>query len=123
MNRNLVLQCSAAATFAGLSFGVADTAKAQEIASEVETENRTPIIIVQAQRREENVEDVAIAIAAFNQEILEQPAIEDIRDFAGRAPGLVADRGISSTLPVAGLRTFSAVRAPRQFGGEILFKF
>ncbi len=36
---------------------------------------------------------------------------------------LLDDRGISSTLPVAGLFTFSGVRPPRQFGGEISFKF
>jgi iron complex outermembrane recepter protein len=39
------------------------------------------------------------------------------------ARNLLDDRGISSTLPVAGLFTFSGVRPPRQFGGEISFKF
>ncbi len=91
MKCNLVLQCGAAATIAGLSIGAADSAKAQNDATAVDTENGTPIIIVQAQRREENVQDVPIAVTAFNQEILEQSAIEDIRDFAGRSPGLVVD--------------------------------
>jgi iron complex outermembrane recepter protein len=36
---------------------------------------------------------------------------------------LLDDRGISSTLPVAGLFTFSGARPPRQFGGEVSFKF
>jgi iron complex outermembrane recepter protein len=36
---------------------------------------------------------------------------------------LLDDRGISSTLPVAGLFTFSGARPPRQFGAEIGFKF
>lgn len=36
---------------------------------------------------------------------------------------LLDDRGISATLPVAGLFTFSGLRPPRQFGGEIQFKF
>jgi len=39
------------------------------------------------------------------------------------ARNLLDDRGISSTLPVAGLFTFSGLRPPRQLGGEIQFKF
>ncbi len=36
---------------------------------------------------------------------------------------LTDDRGLSSTLPVAGLFTFGSARPPRQFGGEIQVKF
>jgi iron complex outermembrane recepter protein len=36
---------------------------------------------------------------------------------------LLDDRGIGSTLPVAGLFTFAGARPPRQFGGEIGIKF
>ena len=36
---------------------------------------------------------------------------------------LTDNRGLSSALPVAGLFTFGSGRAPRSFGGEIMFKF
>jgi iron complex outermembrane recepter protein len=36
---------------------------------------------------------------------------------------LLDDRGLSSTLPVAGLFTFGASRPPRTFGGEVQVKF
>lgn len=36
---------------------------------------------------------------------------------------LLDDRGINSTLPVAGLFTFAGVRQPRQFGAELGFRF
>jgi iron complex outermembrane recepter protein len=39
------------------------------------------------------------------------------------ARNLLDDRGIGATLPVSGLFTFSSLRPPRQFGGELQFKF
>ena len=36
---------------------------------------------------------------------------------------ILDDRGINSTLPVAGLFAFSGLRPPRQFGGQIQFEF
>jgi len=73
-----------------LSAFVSVPAIAQNAPEEVD-EAGVPIIIVEAQRREDNIQDVPLAVTAFNEEILDQSAVEDIRDFAGRTPGLVVD--------------------------------
>ncbi|WP_373487126.1 TonB-dependent receptor [Blastomonas sp.] len=76
-----------------LALGLAMTATpvaAQEQASEVqETGLRT--IVVTAQRREESLQEVPVAVSALDAEALSQGAIDDLRDFAGRVPGLVVD--------------------------------
>lgn len=48
-------------------------------------------IVVTAQRRAENVQDVPIAVTALDQALLDSATIEDIRDLAGRVPSLVVD--------------------------------
>ena len=48
-------------------------------------------IIVTAQRREESVQSVPIAVTALDQKALDSATIEDIRDLAGRVPSLVVD--------------------------------
>ncbi len=46
----------------------------------------------------------------------------DVR-FTVYGRNLTDNRGLGSTLPVAGLFTFGSARPPRSFGGEIMFKF
>lgn len=48
-------------------------------------------IVVTAQKREESVQTVPIAVTALDQELLDSATIEDIRDIAGRVPSLVVD--------------------------------
>jgi iron complex outermembrane recepter protein len=48
-------------------------------------------IVVTAQRREESIQDVPIAVTALDQELLDSATIEDLRDLAGRVPSLVVD--------------------------------
>ena len=48
-------------------------------------------IVVTAQRRAENVQDVPIAVTALDQSLLDSATIEDLRDLAGRVPSLVVD--------------------------------
>jgi len=45
-------------------------------------------VIVTAQRREQSLQDVPIAITAFNAETLERTAATGIQDVAGKAPGV-----------------------------------
>lgn len=45
-------------------------------------------IVVTAQRREQSLQDVPIAITAFNAETLERTAATGIQDIAGKAPGV-----------------------------------
>ncbi len=46
-------------------------------------------IVVTAQKRAENVQDVPIAISTFNGELLDQANISSLQDLQGRTPGLV----------------------------------
>ena len=48
-------------------------------------------IVVTATRRAESIQDVPVAVTAFDEEALEQAGIDDIRDLAGRVPSLVID--------------------------------
>ncbi len=70
-----------------LGVSLAGTASAQAPAPAEEKANRE-VIIVTAQKREEDVQDVPISISAFNAETLEDAGIKDIRDLKFIAPGL-----------------------------------
>lgn len=48
-------------------------------------------IIVTAQRREERLQSVPVAVSALDQKALDSAQIDDIRDIAGRVPSLVVD--------------------------------
>jgi iron complex outermembrane receptor protein len=48
-------------------------------------------IIVTAQKRSESVQNVPIAVTAFDQQALAQETVKDLRDLSGRVPGLVVD--------------------------------
>ncbi|MET0546609.1 MAG: TonB-dependent receptor [Caulobacterales bacterium] len=48
-------------------------------------------IVVTAQKRSESIQQVPIAVTALSEAQLASPTIRDIRDIAGRAPGLVID--------------------------------
>ena len=48
-------------------------------------------IIVTAQRRNESVQDIPIAVTALDQAALDSETVSDIRDIAGRVPSLVID--------------------------------
>lgn len=48
-------------------------------------------IVVTAQRREENIQSVPIAVSALDEQALAQASIKDVRDLAGRVPSLVVD--------------------------------
>ena len=48
-------------------------------------------IVVTAQRRDDSIQSVPVAVTALDQTSLEDPALKDIRDIAGRVPSLVVD--------------------------------
>jgi iron complex outermembrane receptor protein len=50
------------------------------------------VIVVTAQRREESLQSVPVAVTALDEEALATAAIDDLRDFQGRVPGLVVDQ-------------------------------
>ena len=48
-------------------------------------------IVVTAQKRAENVQDIPIAVTALDEAALNSETVSDIRDIAGRVPSLVVD--------------------------------
>lgn len=77
---------SASAATLLLAAGLAAPAMAQSTQSE--TAVTVGDVVVTAQRREQSLQDVPIAITAFNAEALERTAATGIQDVAGKAPGV-----------------------------------
>ena len=48
-------------------------------------------IVVTAQRRQDSVQSIPVAVTALDQRLLDSATIEDVRDLAGRVPSLVVD--------------------------------
>src|SRR5690606_16232139 len=67
---------------------------AQESASEASS---LDTIVVTAQKREQNLQDVPLSISAIGQEKLEQLQIQDSRDLSGMAPNLTVTQGTTSS--------------------------
>jgi iron complex outermembrane receptor protein len=61
-------------------------------------------IVVTAQRREENLQDVPISIIAFTGAMLEETGIRDPRDLQGFVPGLQFQSGTAETTTIIFLR-------------------
>lgn len=53
------------------------------------------IIIVSARKRDENIQDIPLAIAVVGGDVLDQNGISDLRDLASLIPSVTFDRGIS----------------------------
>jgi len=77
---------SASAATLLLAAGLAAPAMAQSVQSE--TAVTVGDVVVTAQRREQSLQEVPIAITAFNAEALERTAATGIQDVAGKAPGV-----------------------------------
>ena len=95
MKKSLFLStCALATAFSGLS-GVASIAHAQEADAGLDQ------VVITAQRREENLQEVPIAVSVLRDEILAN-ALEgsaDIRSLALRAPGLYAESSNGRVAP------------------------
>jgi iron complex outermembrane recepter protein len=63
----------------------------QGLAQESNTESGLREIVVTAQKREESIQSVPVAVTAFDAKALSSSAVDDIRDIAGRVPSLVVD--------------------------------
>ncbi len=48
-------------------------------------------IVVTAQRRQDSVQSIPVAVTALDQRTLDAATVEDLRDFGGRVPSLVVD--------------------------------
>jgi len=72
-----------------MGWALATPAMAQDSAGSGAVNNRDDIIIVTAQKREEQLIDVPISLAALGEEQLEQQQISELRDFVGQVPNLL----------------------------------
>lgn len=63
------------------------------------TDGRLPDLVVTAQRRDENLQDVPIAIAAFSADDLESAGIDDLSDIGTVVPGLVFSNVVGYSQP------------------------
>ncbi|WP_374516250.1 TonB-dependent receptor [Brevundimonas sp.] len=68
-----------------IATGLATPALAQEAQQQ---ETMLDEIVVTAQRREQRLQDVPIAVTAFSEEVLERTAANGLEDIAGKAPGV-----------------------------------
>lgn len=67
------------------------------------------VITVTAQQREQSLQDVPVAVSAFNQTQLENSGIQDIKDLIVLAPGLMVSSTQSETITTARVRGVGTV--------------
>lgn len=67
------------------------------------------VITVTAQQREQSLQDVPVAVSAFNQTQLENSGIQDIKDLIVLAPGLMVTSTQSETITTARVRGVGTV--------------
>lgn len=72
------------------------SAQADSTASSAQDGGSLEEIVVTAQKREQNLQDVPIAITALTAERVERLGVEDSRDLSGLAPNLTVTQGTTS---------------------------
>lgn len=80
------------ATVSLAALAIAQPAIAQEAPVEDNSGGAIREIVVTAQKREESIQSIPIAVTALDEKALESATIDDIRDIAGRVPSLVVDQ-------------------------------
>ncbi|WP_427964959.1 TonB-dependent receptor [Altererythrobacter sp.] len=92
---------SAASVALSASLLAATPAIAQDAAANAEADEGIGVIIVTAQRREENIQDVPISVTAVSQDQLTALGSggQDIRALSGKVPSLVVESSYGRTFP------------------------
>ncbi|MDZ7768881.1 MAG: TonB-dependent receptor plug domain-containing protein [Woeseiaceae bacterium] len=67
------------------------------VAGNTQAQGQIEEIVVTAQKREQNIQDVPVAVTAYTGRMLEESAIKDIRDLAAIAPSLISNQSQNST--------------------------
>jgi len=99
--RDLV-RLSAAALAIGV--GIATPAWGQEVTSKEGEKAAPPEIIVTAQRREENLQDVPIAATAISGDQLDDKAVRTLADLQFAAPSVsITDQGLTQSVNLRGI--------------------
>src|SRR5579884_2203837 len=105
MRRFVARPPAALASLAAAALLVLPTAWAQE-ASEEGGGDKLAEIIVTAQRREQNLQDVGTSVTAFDGAALQQLGLKNVTDIAGQVPGLQYNQ-YGATVTIYNLRGVS----------------
>jgi len=100
MRSNRVLKLAIACTLAS----VASTAVAQEKSGEPTFE-----VIVTAQKREQNLQDVPVVVTAVSEQLLHDTGVKDIKDLTVLTPGLLVTSSSSEVSTTARIRGIGTV--------------
>ncbi len=84
----------------------AQAASAQEDAPQARS---VETIVVTAQKREQGVQDVPISIGAYDQDVIQNAGVRDIKDLISIAPGLIVTSTQSETITTARIRGIGTV--------------
>ncbi|MGH7018615.1 MAG: TonB-dependent receptor, partial [Brevundimonas sp.] len=104
MRFNNILRCTASAAVVGaVAFGFAGAAAAQEGPTTVDD------IIVTAQKREQNLQDVPIVVTTLSQEALNGAGVRDIKDLQILTPGMTVTSTQSEASTTARIRGVGTV--------------
>ena len=104
MRFNTILRCTASAVVVGaVAFGFAGAASAQEGPTTVDD------IIVTAQKREQNLQDVPIVVTTLSQEALDGAGVRDIKDLQILTPGMTVTSTQSEASTTARIRGVGTV--------------
>jgi iron complex outermembrane recepter protein len=79
---------------------------AASLAADAGDEDRLAEVVVTAQRREQNLQDVGTSVTAFDAHTLEQLGFKDVTDVAGQVPGLQYNQ-YGATVTIYNLRGVS----------------
>ncbi|WP_305098525.1 TonB-dependent receptor [Croceibacterium aestuarii] len=100
----LALQLSTAAFAVGLGFTAPASAQSQTDTARADSDRVPPEIIVTAERREENLQDIPIAATALSGDNLDAKAVENLADLQYAAPSVsITDQGLTQSVNIRGI--------------------
>ncbi len=102
---NLLRTTASAAVVGAVAFGFAGVAAAQDRQQPSSVDD----IIVTAQKREQNLQDVPIVVTSLSQEVLEDAGVRDIKDLQILTPGLTVTSTSSEASTTARIRGVGTV--------------
>ncbi len=102
---NLLRTTVSAAVVGACAFGIAGTASAQDRDGPATIDD----IIVTAQKREQNLQDVPIVVTSLSQETLEGAGVRDIKDLQILTPGMTVTSTSSEASTTARIRGVGTV--------------
>ncbi|WP_298746047.1 TonB-dependent receptor [uncultured Brevundimonas sp.] len=104
---NLLRSTASAAVVGAVAFGFAGAASAQDGGQDRAT--TVDDIIVTAQKREQNLQDVPIVVTSLSEEVLEDAGVRDIKDLQILTPGMTVTSTTSEASTTARIRGVGTV--------------